>query len=141
MHGTQGRETVRSNLSLDLCKQNRFTGLPIGCGNQTRWIQQVFFGADISERNTDVSQESAALDSLNRRIAKEIAKLSAGEIQIIAQRKCGCRSSRGECSLVRDLSEPIPRTSIKAIVAAENSVADQRAKLERNRAFQFNRQI
>src|SRR6266849_3755842 len=118
-----------------LCDQ----GFVIGGGDFQR--RQVFFGADISERDADVSQESAPLDSFNRRIAKEIAKLSVGEIQIIAQTKCGCRSSRGECGLVRDLSEPIPRTCIEAIVAAENSVADQRAKLERNRAFQFNRQI
>src|ERR1700736_4177099 len=43
MHTTQGRETVRSNLSLDLCKQNAFTSSTVGCGKQTSWIQRIFF--------------------------------------------------------------------------------------------------
>src|SRR5260370_39373539 len=76
-----------------LCDQ----GFVIGGGDFPR--QQVFFGADISERDADVSQESPPLDSFNWRIAKEIAKLSAGEIQIIAQTTCECRSSRCACAL------------------------------------------
>ena len=43
-----------------LCNQRLMIG---GYELQPR---QIFFGSDISERNTDVSQKSAALDSLDR---------------------------------------------------------------------------
>src|SRR5882762_5812813 len=61
-----------------LCNQRFVIG---GCDLQSR---QIFLVADISERDTDVSQKSAPLDSFDGRIAKKITELSVGEIQIIA---------------------------------------------------------
>ena len=97
--------------------------------------RQIFFVTDISERNADVSQKSATLDSFDRRIAKEIAKLSFAHRQIIAERKASCRASGGERGLVRDLSEAIPRACIEAIVATENPIADQRPKGDTTTTF------
>src|SRR5205807_7873892 len=100
-----------------------------------------------SKRDAHVSQKSATLEPFNRRIPKQVAKLSFSKCQIVAQRKSGCRSarpartSRGERAFTRNLSEPVPWAGVQTIVATENPIADQRPKVERNRAFQFDRQI
>src|SRR5262249_60803008 len=61
--------------------------------------------------------------------------------QVFTQRKRSYRSSRGERSFAGDFREPVPRTSIEAIVAAENAIADQGSQIQRDRVFQFDREI
>src|SRR5258707_11322738 len=103
--------------------------------------RQIFACADITERDANVSQESTSLDPFDWRITKKIAELRLVQAQIISQRIGGRRFSRGERRFPRDFRKPIPWARVQTIVAAENAVADQRAKLERNRTFQFDREI
>src|SRR5207248_11403852 len=95
---------------------------------------QVTAVPDISERDTNIAQESAALDSFDGRPAKESAELHIVERKIIAQwhprRGCG-----GETGFTRNGSETIPRTRIETIVACINPIANERSQLERDRAL------
>src|SRR5205814_1108949 len=97
--------------------------------------RQIFAAADVSKGDADVPQKTAALDALDRRVAKQIAKLGFAQLQIIAQRKICCRPMRRECAFTRHLGETIPRTCVQTIVAAENPIADEWAQRGRNRAF------
>src|SRR6266478_549037 len=103
-----------------------------GCSLQGR---QIFSCADITERDANVSQKSTSLDPVDWRITKTIAELRLVQAQIISQRIGGRRFSRGERGFTRDFRKPIPWARVQTIVAAENAIADQRAKLQRNRAF------
>src|SRR6266516_2289575 len=49
--------------------------------------------------------------------------------------------ARCESCFVRNLREPIPRARVQTIIATKDQISDKRAKLEWNRAFQFDRQI
>src|SRR6266436_7250898 len=49
--------------------------------------------------------------------------------------------ARCEGCFVGNLREPVPRACVQTIIATKDPISDKRAKLERNRAFQFNREI
>src|SRR4029077_16437966 len=107
------------------------------------WLQgwQIFACADIAERDANVSQKPTSLDPFDWRITKKIAELRLAQAQIVPQRIGGRRFSRGEGRFARDFRKPIPWARVQTIVATKNAVADQGPKLERNRAFQFDREI
>ena len=93
------------------------------------------------KRHADVAQETAALDSPDRRIAKQSAKSCFIQLQEIAQLHLRDRRTRRERDLIRSARKSIPRTGVEAIVATVNAVANERTKFERNRTFQFNREV
>src|SRR5450755_726622 len=109
-----------------------------GCTFQRRQIVQIAY---VPQRYANVSQKSAALDSLDRRIAKHYPKLRVAEGEIIAQRHADCRFSCGECAFARDLRESVPGTCIQAFIATVDAISDERTKIDRNGAFQLDCQI
>src|SRR4051812_47861888 len=103
--------------------------------------RQVIGIADIAERNTDVPQEPASLYAFNWRTAKQISEFRFTEFQIIAKPECGCYLARGKSRFARCLSESVPRACFEAIVAAKDSISNERTQLKRDRPLQFDRQI
>ena len=101
---------------------------------------QVAAVADISERDTDIAQESAALDTFDGRPAKKRAELHIVEREIIAQRHPS-RGRGGETGFTRNGGEAVPGTRLEAIVTSINSIANERSQLERDRAFKLDRQV
>ncbi len=95
----------------------------------------------IAQRHRDIAQPSFVTRSANRHARGAIEELRLGPGEEIDE-LCRVESvPRREIRFGRDLRELVPRTDELAIVTAEHAVADQRAKLNRNRAAQFNRQI
>src|SRR6516164_8471376 len=108
-------------------------------GDQRLWVAsralerwQILARSDVSERDANVPEKSAALDPLNRRTAKQVTKLSFVKRQIIAQRQRGCRSSRSERSLARNFREAVPGTRVEAVITTKNAIANQWSEFERN---------
>jgi hypothetical protein len=95
---------------------------------------QVALIADVPERDTNISQEPAPLDSLDRRTEKEPAKSCLIQGKIIAQPHVH-RWAGSERRFAGDRRKPIPRACIEAVIASVNPVADERPQFERDRTF------
>ena len=102
--------------------------------------RQVVAVPDISQGHTNIPEESASLDSLDRRTAKKLAELRVVQGKAFAQGHPN-RRARREGSFPRGRRETVPRTRVKAIVATINAIADERPQFERDRAFQLDRQV
>src|SRR6266496_2077747 len=118
-----------------LCDQR----LRIGCRALQRGNVRPI--ANITQGDADVAQEAATLNSFNRRLFEKLTELRVSEFQVFASGHAVRRLTCRERCLVRNLSEAIPRTNIQAIVATEDSISDQRPKLQRNGTLQLDRQI
>ena len=118
-----------------LCNQ-RFR---IGCSAFERWnVRRTSY---VPQGDAYVTKKSATLDSFNRRISEKRAELFVRQSQVFPQRHARRRCPRREGCFVRNLGESIPWTDIQTIVATEDPISDERAKLQWNRTFQFDRQI
>jgi hypothetical protein len=98
-------------------------------------------GSDIPQRDADIPQQTAPLNALDRRPAKQGAELLVVEREIIAQLQRSGGWSGGERSLAGRRGEAVPRADVETRVAAVDAVTDQRPELERDRTFQLNREV
>src|SRR2546426_387182 len=97
--------------------------------------------ADVAERDTDVSDQAAALRAKNRRVRE--AALESGIIkreEFNEIRLCQILSSVSLHDLTLS-GETVPWANRKAIIAPVNPIANGATKFHRNRSFQFDRQI
>ena len=97
---------------------------------------QIVFIPDVPKSYADVPQKTAALDPLYRRAAENYPKLLLIKRDVIAQRHLH-RFARSERRLARRDRKAIPRTRFKTIIAAVDSIADQRPQFDRNRPFEL----
>jgi hypothetical protein len=74
-----------------------------------RW--EIREAARISQSNADISEESPALDSLDRRAPEKGAKLHVVQGEVITQRHADLRPGR-ERSFARDGGETIPGAGV-----------------------------
>lgn len=113
----------------------------LGIGCSTLKSGQIDWISNISQCDTNVTQEAASLNPFNRRISKKQTELIIAQSEIITQRHPRSRGTRRKRRLARYLCKTIPRTGIKTIVAAKNSVSDECSKLQWDRTFEFDCQI
>ncbi len=97
--------------------------------------------ADIAQRHADIAEEAAALDPLDRRPAKKRPKLRRRRAPGNPATASDAAGRAAKAALAGDRGEAIPRAGVEAIVAAIDAVADERTELERDRAFELDREI
>jgi hypothetical protein len=100
--------------------------------------RQRSFVPDISQDDANVAEEPATLNPEDWRPTEKLAELRFVPRKVFNQR---WRLAMLELAHWRSLGEPIPWTNFEAIVAAEDVVANEWSQFNRDRAFQFNRQV
>src|SRR6185437_2262157 len=111
--------------------------------HQGRWIveprphsrDQRGAGARVADRIEHVAQKAVAADALDRGAGEQSAKPGIVEPRQLGEARRGQRLAREEIGFRRRAGIFVPRARGKAIVAAEDAVADQWPQLVRDRAF------
>src|SRR5437588_4573675 len=75
--------------------------------------RQVLPRPNIAQRHANISQETAAFDSFDRRLPKKLPKFRITQSQIIAEGESSCRCFGREGTLAGDFCESIPGTSLQ----------------------------
>jgi hypothetical protein len=88
---------------------------------------EVLSSARVSQGNTHVAEESAALDALDGRILEERAESSVVECEKISQTPFVREGACGKAYFRGCLGETVPGTDGGAIITSVNTVAQQGA--------------
>src|SRR5258706_2412738 len=97
--------------------------------------------ADVAQGDADVSQEAAAFRAKDRRAGEaslEGSFIEREEFNEIRLSQIVSSVSFHDLALAR---EAVPGANCQTIIATINSVADGAPKLDRNRAFEFDREV
>lgn len=95
----------------------------------------------IAQRHGDIAQPAQVADAAYRRAFGDAQEFFLRPVEQIDQLRRMQRGARAEIVFVGKLRKAVPRADQLAVVAAVDAVAEQRAELLRDRAFQLDGQV